>query len=367
MSYSYRYQKILVIATHCIGDSLLISVFTRSLREAFPQAQIDVLVNARGEMVFGTNPDVDNLVVMPGRPSVNDYCRLLKENGRYDLVVNEMLNDRTAIYGLVFGKKRIGAIENSHSTAWLKKWVYSQHIEEQNRLEHKMSRAARILSLIGVDAVPHLVSPEEPLPIDLEKSLPKDYLVVHAPSSNSLKQWPVVYWVALIQHLLQEGYHVVLTGAALERDQTIVRDILKELPKSERLHSMLAKLSLAQTSKLIKGSCGFIGPDSGPGHLASGYNIPIVSIISVAPASMWSPWPYEQPIDIHSNLYYNAVKSQRVKNVKLIQSERNCVPCYQNKCAISDDLHSPCLVDIQPKRVLEAVKEMMPLSVKHDC
>ncbi|MGF1721731.1 glycosyltransferase family 9 protein [Vibrio kyushuensis] len=366
MSYSQRYRKILVIATHCIGDSLLISIFTRSLRKAFPSAQIDVLVNARGEMVFGTNPDIDNLVEIPPRPSAADYFRLLRNHGRYDLVINEMLNDRTAIYSLIFGRYKLGAIDESLGTSWIKKIIFSKHIAEQHRFEHKMSRASRMLGLIDVEAVPRLISPEEALPTDIVQQLPEDYIVIHAPSSNEIKQWPVSYWVEVIESLLLNGYSIVLTGADLERDVFIVEEIVKQLPSSEKLISVLGKLSLAQTSTVIKGSYGFVGPDSGPGHLASGYSIPIVSIISVAPASKWSPWPYEEPINVQENLYKNGVTTQRVRNITLLQSDKSCVPCYANKCRVSDELYSPCLLDITPKQVLDAVEEMMPLKVSHD-
>ncbi|MGY3568447.1 glycosyltransferase family 9 protein [Vibrio paucivorans] len=360
MSYSKTYQKILVVATHCIGDSLLISAFTRSLREAYPSAIIDVLVNARGEMVFGTNPDINELVEIPQRPKLNDYIKVLKR-GRYDLVVNEMLNDRTAIYSFLFGRSRLGAVDESLPGAWLKKFIFDLRIIEQDRFEHKMSRAARMMSKIGVTLVPGLISPEEPLPHVVSSRLPEQYIVIHAPSSNEIKQWPVEYWIELIQDLLKLGYQIVLTGAPVPRDEMIVKEILDKIPSSSNLHCVLGELSLAQTSTLLKHSMGFVGPDSGPGHMASGYPIPIVSIISVAPASMWAPWPYRHPVDVTSNLYDNGLKSQEVGNVHLVQSERRCVPCYANKCKISDDFYSPCLQDITPDAVVGAVKSMIPL------
>ncbi|MGD8172532.1 glycosyltransferase family 9 protein [Vibrio sp. TRT 21S02] len=363
MSCPQSYQKILVIATHCIGDSLLITTFTRSLRKAYPSAQIDVLVNARGEMVFGTNPDVDSLVEIPPRPKLKDYRRILKQRGRYDLVINEMLNDRTAIYSFVFGKKRLGAVDDSLKGAWLKKLVFNKYILEQNRFEHKMSRMARMLDQINVEVVPKLISPEEELPEIVKESLPKNYVVVHAPSSNEIKQWPVDYWIDVITAMLEQGYNVVLSGAALERDQAIVSELLDKLPPSEHLFSVMGQLSLAQTSTLLKQSDGFVGSDSGPGHMASGYPIPIVSLISVAPASMWSPWPYEMSVDRVNNLYSNGTLKQKQGNITLLQSNRDCVPCYKNKCQISDDLYSPCLKDIKPVRVIEAITETIPLKV----
>ncbi|RJX72392.1 lipopolysaccharide heptosyltransferase family protein [Vibrio sinensis] len=366
MSHSYSFQKILVIATHCIGDSLLITTFTRSLREAYPNAQIDVLVNARGEMVFATNPDINNLVEISPRASFKDYFRILRARGRYDLVVNEMLNDRTAIYSFIFGKKRLGAVDDSLKGAWLKKRIFNWHIIEKHVFEHKMSRSARMLRLIGVDVVPRLISPEDALPDAIAHSLPEHYVVVHAPSSNEIKQWPVESWFEVVQGMLNMGYKVVLSGAAFERDETIVNEILARLPQHPNLYSVLGQLNLAQTSILLKNSMGFVGPDSGPGHMASGYPIPIISLISVAPASMWSPWPYLHKVNCEANLYKNGIAQQTIGNVTLLQSERRCVPCYKNKCAISDDFYSPCLQDIKPQSVIEAIKARIPIGDSYE-
>jgi heptosyltransferase-3 len=112
MKISTNVQKILVIATHCIGDSLLSTCLTRSLRNAYPQAEIDVLVTDRGRMVFNGNTDISNLISIPLKPKPKDYLRLIKHYFRaYDVVVNDRQTDRTAIYSWVFGKRRLGIVD----------------------------------------------------------------------------------------------------------------------------------------------------------------------------------------------------------------------------------------------------------------
>ncbi|USD41273.1 glycosyltransferase family 9 protein [Vibrio sp. SCSIO 43135] len=364
MSRSNNFKKILVIATHCIGDSLLVTVFTHSLRAAYPDATIDVLVNSRGKAVFESNPDIDNVVEISRRAKLGEYLRLLRDFGRYDLTVNERLNDRTLIYSLLFGRKRLGPVHNKLKGAWLRRWAYNFHITERDTFEHKMSRMARMLDLIDVDVIPRLVSPEETIPLHVMKRLPERYVVIHTPSSNEIKQWPVEHWSLVIEHLLTLGYKIVLTGAPSSRDRDIVKGVLEAIPNPShsQLYNALGDLTLAQMSMLIKNSDGFIGPDSGPGHMASGFPIPIITLISVAPASVWAPWPYGMSVSRHVNLYTNGrLPMQRQGNVMVLQSIRGCVPCFKNKCAISDDVYSPCLQDITPDQVVRAIQEMIPL------
>jgi heptosyltransferase-3 len=361
MKISTNVQKILVIATHCIGDSLLSTCLTRSLRNAYPQAEIDVLVTDRGRMVFNGNTDISNLISIPLKPKPKDYLRLIKHYFRaYDVVVNDRQTDRTAIYSWVFGKRRLGIVDLQEKSAWFKKWVYTDYVFEQGNYEHRLSRNLRILEPLDIPKKAIVVSPEAELPTHIIEKLPKQYIVVHTPSSNEIKQWPVEYWQQSITQLLNLGYRIVLTGANSDRDRQIVAQISKTLDGD--WINVAGELSLAQTSTLIKHSMGFVGPDSGPGHMASGYPIPIVSIISVAPASMWSPWPYDLPVNETENIYKNRIPvKQIINNVAVLQSERSCVPCYKNKCQISDDFYSPCLQDISAQRLVDAVQELIPL------
>ncbi len=362
MTQSVNYNRILVLATHCIGDSLLVTALTRSLRQHYPEVQIDVLVTPRGRLIFEGNSDINHLIDFPQRPKPKDYLQFLREHGRYDLVVNERVTDRTAIYCLLFGRSRLGVVDESFGGVWFKKRVYDHHILERQDCEHKMSRMARMLDEINVAIEPEIVAPQEPLPTAVVEQLPPQYLVIHAPSSNELKQWPIEHWQQVIAQLIDNGYHIVLTGAPSERDKAIVDSLMSNFAEEKKLLSVLGQLSLAQTAMLIKQSLGFLGPDSGPGHLAAGFSVPIVSIISVAPASKWSPWPYKLTVDRSKNLYQNRIPVKQIQgNIAVLQSERACVPCDGSQCAISDDTYSPCLSDITPQQVVDAVKEMIPL------
>ncbi|CAH0528968.1 glycosyltransferase family 9 protein [Vibrio hippocampi] len=366
MSNEKNYKKILLLANHCIGDSLFVTTFSRSLRARYPDAQIDVLVDTRGKMVFSTNPDVSNVISLSRRPNVKECLGVLREYGRYDLVVNERQNDRPTLYSFLFGRERLGVLPKPPAVAKFRRKINTHAIFEHGNREHRMSRMARMLEAINVPVVPKLVSPYEAIPESVLAKLPKKYLVIHTPASNEIKQWSVDYWVETIKQLIAAGYNLVLTGAPGGRDAKIVGEIVGEIASQygehPQLFNLIGELTLAQTSALIKASMGFVGTDSGPGHLASSYNVPIISIISVAAASEWSPWPYEHPIDGNKNLWSNRIPvKQVIGNVTVLQSDRDCVPCSGNSCKISDDLHSPCLNDITPQRVVAAVLDAVPL------
>ena len=62
-------KKILVISTMLLGDCLLATGVVRSLRSAYPNSTIDILVSRDGRLVYDGNPDVDNVIHLKKKPS----------------------------------------------------------------------------------------------------------------------------------------------------------------------------------------------------------------------------------------------------------------------------------------------------------
>ncbi len=58
-------SRILVISLRRIGDLLLTTPLIRSLRRAWPNAEIDVLVFANTAGIVAGNPDINRVIAMP--------------------------------------------------------------------------------------------------------------------------------------------------------------------------------------------------------------------------------------------------------------------------------------------------------------
>ena len=63
-------SRILVISLRRIGDLLLTTPLIRSLRRAWPDSSIDVLVFANTAGILAGNPDINRVITMPERPTM---------------------------------------------------------------------------------------------------------------------------------------------------------------------------------------------------------------------------------------------------------------------------------------------------------
>ena len=357
-----NYNNILVLATHLIGDCLLATCITHSLRKAYPNAKIDVLVtNTGGKLAFLDNTDINDVLFVELKPNFKQYLTFAKKYWRkYDLVVNDRSSDRSAIYSFITGNKRIGVIDSRHSSARFKKLLLSEYVIESNDIEHRIVRNLRILEPLNIKKYPVVISPEDKnINLQREFDLPNKYIVLHSPSSNEIKQWPIRHWIELVQKLLKKGYFLILTGGNNKREKEIVEAIIKE-QKQNNFINLTGKISFSQLSTLIKNSQGFIGPDCGPAHLASSYHIPIFSIFGPTPVTMWSPWPYKK--EANTSGFTDRIPTLTIDNITIFQSQRECVPCYGKVCDIKNSIYSSCLEDIKPEQVFDGIIKVLPLN-----
>ena len=55
-------KHILVIRFRRVGDSVLATALCRSLRQSFPQAQIDYVLNENIASLYENHPDIDRVI-----------------------------------------------------------------------------------------------------------------------------------------------------------------------------------------------------------------------------------------------------------------------------------------------------------------
>jgi len=124
-------KRILVVVTLRIGDVLLTTPLIRSLRHAWPQANITALVFAGTEGILQNDPDVDDIITVSRRPSFIEHLRLLLRLWRgYDLAISTMTNDRATLYARIGGKHAVGAIDAGAKHQW-KRNLLSQYSETE--------------------------------------------------------------------------------------------------------------------------------------------------------------------------------------------------------------------------------------------
>ena len=142
--------RILVVTLRRLGDVLLTTPLVRTIRRGFPQGRLDILLFRGSERILKGNPDVDNVITIPERPSAGETLALVRQLWRrYDLAVTTQAGDRPTFYALVAGRRRVGLIPQAGDTgAWWKR--HAHHIAVA--AEPDRHRVTQLLTLASAGA-----------------------------------------------------------------------------------------------------------------------------------------------------------------------------------------------------------------------
>lgn len=359
-------RRILVVATLRIGDVLLTTPLIRSLRRAWPQANISVLVFAGTEGILQNNPDIDDIITVSRRPTFFEHLQLLLRLWRsYDLAISTMTNDRATLYARIGGKQAIGAIDAGAKHQW-KRRMLSQHSETEIVNTHTVLNYLRLADLVGAQRCyevivgwrdEHIARVRAAIPFDIEV---RPYVVLHAFPMYVYKAWKKEAWLELATWLEEKGMRIVLTGGNDPAEMANVKALQELMPVGTV--NVAGVLGFSEVAYLLSEARAYVGPDTVVTHLAAAVGTPTVALFGPSNPVKWGPWPKGYDKDEEP---YRMVGTQHVGNVVLLQGEGDCVPCMEEGCDRHVGSLSDCLQNLQVERVTNELSRLIEFPKLH--
>ena len=312
-------KKILVIALSNIGDVILNFPVIDVLKKEFPDARISVLLGPKGEPLFKGNPHIVKLYVFNKYQSILGHIKLtgLLRRERFDLVVDL----RNTVFPYLIGARfTTGPFVSKSNYEHLK-------IQHLNRLKTVVdfageSSARYALTLDRTD--------EEVIARILKEKIGNGPYVVLAPgSANEHKRWNHEGYTEVAKRLVDK-YKVKVVFVGNEAERIIVEEISRKMPG---ILNLCGQINLTQLAGLLKNAALVVCNDSGPMHLASYVDVPVVALFGPTDPRTAAPW---------------GTKGAFVKKIV------DCPRCRNLK---SREAHT-CLSAITPDDVWEAIQKI---------
>jgi ADP-heptose:LPS heptosyltransferase len=118
----------------------------------------------------------------------------------------------------------------------------------------------------------------------------KPYMVLHVTCGGSALNWRYSYYAELASRLSEAtGLSIILTGS--EKDAEVLRSVKQHI-KGDAFNTG-GLFSLKELVAVIAGAKLFVGPSTGPMHIASATAVPVAAIfppIKVQSANRWGPY-----------------------------------------------------------------------------
>lgn len=355
-------HRVLVVCIRRLGDVLLSTALIHSIRSAWPQARIDVLVNAASAPALAGNPDIDEVLVQPPALATLAGMRLLwRIFRRYDLALCTLYNDRPHLFTLLASRTRVTVVPplTQPGSGW-KRHFSSGWCELQLGQVHAVQTYLALADCMGVPRSSQLMPPRPQTEANLDALLPAGwsesaYAVIHPSPMYRYKAWTPEGWVVLIQNLLQRGLNIYLTGGPGAYESAVIGGILDGLRPEEqaRVQRLDGRLAFAELTPLLAHARVFIGPDTSVTHLAAAAGTPTVALFGPSHPIAWGPWPTAWRGSTSPWQMRGALQHQG--NVWLIQGEGDCVPCLEEGCDRHVNSRAECLRELSAMRVADVV------------
>lgn len=349
---SVKPRKILVIAMRFLGDVLLTTPLIHSLKLAYPDAQLDMLVYGNTVAMLEGNPDIHQLITVPTKARLADNWALFKQLARsYDLAITTQCGDRPFLYSLFASSSRVGVVPSKPATGWWKRFFLKHWLEFDDDNTHTVLQHLKILTLLNVPPCFDMIPPQTK---DTQILGEGAYAILHPHPQWTYKQWTVAGWIETGRFLHDQGLKLVLTGGMAQAEMDYVADIAKQLP--DDTINLAGKMYLAQLTQLLTNARLFIGPDTGITHLAAATNVPVIALFGPTNPVKWAPWPYGYAQNVNP---FSKTGSQTVNNIHLLQGEKSCVPCHLEGCDQHQGSRSDCLDTLSSERVKTTIQRIL--------
>lgn len=320
-------KNILISRTDRIGDFILtLPVFEALKKET--DVQITVLCQKMVAPLIQNNPFIDRVITVESEKSDVDLISEIKSFAFDSLLV--LVNDpviRRLIAQLKFIPVRIGPLSKPQMLFNYTHPVIQKRSQSfQNEAEYNLELIRQITGAIPQPIKPKLYIEDEEKE-QFQKKFPKidqftqigKTIVLHCGMNNSALNWSFGSYSDLLKRLIDRNFHIILTGASDIENETN-QTLINGLPETSQKNVLngCGKLNLRELAVLLSNCSLFIGPSTGPTHVANATGIPVVSIyppIQVQSKQRWQPFLAQSEI--------------LVPNVPCGQKYR----CIEKKCA----------------------------------
>jgi len=309
-------KKFLVIRRDNIGDLVCTTPLIHALRERFPDARIDALVNSYNRPVLAGNPDLDNVYAYTKAKHREDHETVLGVHWRRARLMLEL---RRLQYDYVI-LANCGFLMRPLNLA---RWVGPQNIVGfvppgkkvpainipviiDKVARHEVENVFRLLEPIGITGTPPALqvraTPEETaaalqaLGITRDEANRSLLVAIHISARKIPQRWPAERFAMLMRELNEKwNCRFILLWSPGDENNPLhpgddgkaasIMAAISDLPvlayPTTQLGALIGALSICKA---------MVCSDGGAMHVGAGLGLPTLSFFGNSDASTWYPW-----------------------------------------------------------------------------
>lgn len=344
-----KIDSILLIQLGDIGDVILTLPCLRGLREAFPNANIQVAVREKAAGLISDCPWASGVIIADKKKlsagrmlrfQIGFIKRLRKQH--FNLAIDLRTGTRGAILALLSGAGQRISFYAEDGKLWRNKVFTSLLRHNYQPDQYVADYLLDLLAAFNINPSERLPEYIVPVPRQSEAlnllqnegvSFKQPILAFQPFSLWDYKELPKSTIVALLKEIIKNHpVEIILIGSPGERKKAnaIVNLI------GNNIHNLAGRTSISVLPAVLRRCSLFVGIDSAGLHLAAAVGVPTVGIFGPSSPQSWAP---------------------RGRSHKVIQADLDCLPCRQKGCNNSEI--SKCLQVLGYEFIYQKIKPVI--------
>ena len=285
-------KKILVVRFRQIGDAILSSVICKSLKETYPDSQIDYVLYEDIAPLFEKQSYIDNVIVINKEERKSPWKYLKKvwkvTRNKYDIVIDIMSTPKSELFTLfsLGAKYRIGRAKKGRG------YTYTDKIPEPSDNFDKPEKFLQMLKPLEKDGEKVIYDSDYSLKFQKEEiekmkkrmieagvNLEKSVIAFAINSRRSEKIYPIDDMLKIVKTCLDKyDCQGIFYYSPAEKEFAL--EAHKKLNNDKRIFTNIKTDSIRDLGAMFESCDMFIGNEGGPRHLAEAVDLPSLGLFN---------------------------------------------------------------------------------------
>lgn len=342
-------KKILWLRPDFLGDVVLCLPTLTALKQHYPEAEIDAVVQKSTADIISNTPELTKLwkIDFPEfsntptpRRELDQIVQQMQER-QYDLAIDLLGNDsvRELAYRLKIPYRVGPSAYANEQISFDSSHLLTHAISPPHLNQHYSYSRLQILHTIGLPTkeIPprlyaNLTSKDKILKYVHGIGANKSFAVIHTRTNLAAKTWNDSHFATVADYLIERyDLEVLFTGSPADKQS--IDDLLPLVHNLQRVHNTAGEFSLNDLIALLQQAKIMVTVDTGPMHIAAAVQTPIVALLLP---------------------YFKHCYPFGQMDSTLIPDESAILTCFNN-----EDFSGKLLECITPQQVFEAIDRKM--------
>ena len=310
-------QSLCILRLSALGDITHALPIFHTIRQAWPNTKITWIIGKAEYELIKHLQDVEFIVFdkKAGFSAYRDIRNKLKTK-HFDILLHMQMSLRASLISLlVKSKVKIGFDKKRAKDG---QWLFTNKKIHHKEKQHVIDSFFCFTESIGIQEKKY----DWDIPLlaeDVQSSkkllnIDSKYIIISPCSSKAYRNWNAQGYAAVADYINEKyNFSVVLTGGNSSIEQEYAAEISQK--SSCPAHNLVGKTSVRELLSIINEAEFMISPDSGPAHMATAMNTPVIGLYATTNPDRARPY---LSADWTVNKYPDAIYTKFNKEVNQV-------------------------------------------------